>query len=377
MRLPALAEDVGDTLFRLFPHRVPTGLRAIGAPGRGSPVLLTGNYALTVRRLERVLAGRAAWLLVANSRGVNVWCAAGGGHLTHHDVISVIRTSGVGERVDGRRVVLPQLAATGVERRLVTEATGWSACWGPARLEDLPAFLDRGSRVRREERRMGFPLIRRLEMAAVWSPWLALPGAALVGLVGGWRAAGAGALVAPGACFPLYALLPRLRVTGRGRWLTYLGFAGAGAAAGAAALALLGAAAAANLLAVGAVSLASMLLLSLDLPGTTPVHPSSVGDQTEAARIELQQERCRGHADCVLVCPRDVLAMNGRRRQVAIARPQDCIRCGACIVQCPEDALRFRYDDGRVVGPDVVRSTRLNLLGRRGVRLGPADRRRT
>ena len=72
---------------RDVPHRAPTGLVRIGRPGRRSPVLLTGNFTLTVRRLRDALRGRDAWLLVANSKGVNVWCAAGGGHLhlsRHH-----------------------------------------------------------------------------------------------------------------------------------------------------------------------------------------------------------------------------------------------------------------------------------------------------
>ncbi len=59
--------------------------------------------------------------------------------------------------------------------------------------------------------------------------------------------------------------------------------------------------------------------------------------------------------------------MDGRRRKVVLARPEACIRCGACIVQCPEDALQFRFFDGRVVEPASVRSTRLNMLGRRTV----------
>jgi ferredoxin len=57
--------------------------------------------------------------------------------------------------------------------------------------------------------------------------------------------------------------------------------------------------------------------------------------------------------------------MDGHARKVRIAKPGNCILCAACIVQCPEDALRFRFDDGRVVEPDVIRRTRMNLLGKR------------
>ena len=175
-----------DLIFRLLPHRAPTGLIRIGDPGPASPVLVTGNYTLTLRRLRKALAGSDVWLLAANSKGINVWCAATGGHLTHHDVIAVVRTSHIGRRVDHRRLILPQLGATGIEGRKVTEATGWETKWGPARLEDLPAYLDRGGRVGQGERFMAFPLGERLEMATIWILPLLAIGLPLAILLGGW-----------------------------------------------------------------------------------------------------------------------------------------------------------------------------------------------
>ncbi|RME00446.1 MAG: copper oxidase, partial [Deltaproteobacteria bacterium] len=70
---------VMGTFFRWFPHRAPTGLRRVGNPDEKSPVLVTGNYTLTVARLLRHLEGLDLWVLVANSGGINVWCAACGG----------------------------------------------------------------------------------------------------------------------------------------------------------------------------------------------------------------------------------------------------------------------------------------------------------
>jgi hypothetical protein len=164
-----------DTVLRMLPHRTATGLLRVGTPTRKSPVLVTGNFILTVRRLRDVLRGRHLWLLVADSKGINIWCAASGGHFTHHSIIAAIRASGLAERVDHREIILPQLCATGVERRRITEATGFSTRWGPARLEDLPAFLDRGARVHKRDRFMRFPLWERMEMAAMCGiPMLAI-----------------------------------------------------------------------------------------------------------------------------------------------------------------------------------------------------------
>ncbi|HKI99794.1 MAG TPA: HgcAB-like fusion protein [bacterium] len=368
MSLRELGSIAFDLVFRYLPHRASTGLLAIGDPDRQSPVLLTGNYTVTVRRLRRVLRGQRVWLLCANSKGINVWCAAGGGHLTHHDVIAAIRTSGIGERVEQRHLVLPQLSATGVERRRITEATGWSTAWGPARLEDLPAFLQRGGPVHKAERTMRFPLWERLEMAAMWSVPMAVLGGPLFAWLGGWRLGLALAAMALATVFTLFAALPALRVTGAARWITFGAFAVLGAALGGALLAALGDATPPALTLDGVAALGVMGILAIDLAGTTPWYGSYI-NTFHAPRIDLVANRCTGQAVCVQVCPRNVLAMQGALHKVEVARPDDCIQCGACIVQCPEDALRFRYDDGRIVEPATVRTTRMNMLGRRTVHI--------
>ena len=153
------------------------------------------------------------------------------------------------------------------------------------------------------------------------------------------------------------------------RWLTYAGFALGGFALASAALVVAERSDPVTLVGVGIACAAAMGVLSLDLAGTTPWYPSTINSINNRFEIELVEDRCTGKAECVLVCPRDVLEMVGSRRKVAITRPEQCIRCGACIVQCPEDALQFRFEDGRVAAPSVVRQTRLNMLGRRSLRV--------
>jgi len=360
-----LAGWLRDTLFRLFPHATRTGLRKIGNPGPDSPVVLTGNYTLTVRRLVEVLASRDAWLLVANSHGINVWCAAGGGHLTHHDVIAVLRSSGIGDQVRHRRLILPQLAATGIERRLVRSATGWEPLWGPARLEDLPEFLDRQQRPRKRHRSMRFPLWERLEMALTWALPMALGAFIALSLLVEVKVAAVAAGVIVLGVGAVFAALRWLPVTGGRRWLTYGSLAVVTFAAGGGGLVALGDARPAALAWLGGACALAAGVLSMDLTGTTPWYPGTINSFRNRFDVELVPERCTGAAECVQVCPRDVLKMDGRQRKVVLARPEACIRCGACIVQCPEDALQFRFSDGHVVEPARVRSTRVNLLGRR------------
>lgn len=359
-----------DTLLRFLPHRSETGLLAIGEPGRCSPVLLTGNFALTVRRLQRALAGHHAWLLVADSKGINVWCAAGGGHLTHHQVISVIRTSGIAERVDHRRLVLPQLAATGVEAVRVQRATGFHCRWGPARLEDLPSCLDGEGPLAPELRELSFPLRDRLEMGVAWLPWLAPAPALIAALFGGWPAGLAVAL----ACTltpPLFlAALPSLPLRGPTRWATAVGVTTLGVGLCLGLVALLGGATPAGLISAGILAAAALATLGFEVGGTTPHLPSSFNAMALHARAELRVEACSGCGTCLQVCPTAAFELQGAPARSTMADPDRCITCAACVVQCPHDALHIRFPDGRVVEPATTRRTRLNLLGKRAVELG-------
>lgn len=165
--LKTLLLDLWSYVCRIVPPyaKVTTGLYRIGHPDRKSPVLVTGNYDLTVRRLVRELDGQVdCWLVVANSRGINVWCAAGGGHFTAEDVISALRTSGVMEVVDHHALILPQLCANGVDGWKIRRETHWGVHWGPVRARDIPAYLAAGRNKTEAMRHVQFPLKDRLEM---------------------------------------------------------------------------------------------------------------------------------------------------------------------------------------------------------------------
>ncbi len=153
----------------LFPQtKVPTGLYRVGHPDRTSPVLVTGNYDLTVRRLVRHLDGRVdCWLVVADSGGINVWCAAGGGHFTADKVIASLKSSGVSDMVDHHSIILPQLCANGVDSWRIRRETGWGVHWGPVRAEDIPAYLATGRNKTARMSVVEFGLKDRMEMTTV------------------------------------------------------------------------------------------------------------------------------------------------------------------------------------------------------------------
>jgi len=366
-----------ETAGRFLPLPCRTGLRAVGDPGPDAPVFLTGNYHLTVARLRRALRGLNCWLLVADSHGINIWCAAAGGHFTDHSVVSALKTSGIEQRVSHRRVVLPQLAAAGIRARRVTERSGWQCAWGPVEAGDIPEYLRLEGNPDSRLRQVRFPWNRRLEMALAWAFPLGLLTAsillffapALIPSFLGWVAAASlGVFIG----FPLYAgLLPQavaLRRSDRRRRRRGLLIAwGALAATLVLSAFLLFPAERSCLLAQGGFVLLLLLLLTVDLPGSTPLLGSAFHAEKHC-RVVLQNSLCRGSHDCVRVCPR--CCFTPRPGGVVLNRTERCIRCGACIVQCENDALCLRDATGRIISAQQVRKRKLGLSGRRNVNSG-------
>jgi len=382
--LRAAWTEITQTLLRMLPFPCRTGLQVLGKPGRNAPVFLTGNFGLTVLRVKRALAGIDGYLLVANSRGVNVWCAATGGLLTDHDVVSVLKTSGVERLVDHRHVILPQLAATGIQGPVIREKTGWKVVWGPVSAEAIPRFLALDRKAPREMRTVRFPWRDRLEMAVAWAFPISLLACGLalfwprgvpplIALV--W-----GVSLALFLGFPLYEHALQRRKPGvgfvffdfgRGGFLLGLWAVFLVALVGAASLA--GALSWAFLLHWGLASLVVLLILGLDLTGSTPQYKSGLHEDRLLA-IQLDEARCKGAGFCETVCPKDVFEVDHHRKLASLPRAEECVQCGACIVQCPFDALTFRSPDGGVVEPETVRRFKLNLIGTRKVDVGrPPD----
>lgn len=122
-------------------YRVRPGLYALGRPTTESPVLVSANYKLSVDHLRAALPGLDAWILVLDTHGINVWCAAGKGLFSTDEVVRQVESARLSSRVSHRKLVLPQLAATGVTAHEVRSRTGFRVVYGPVRAADIPAFL--------------------------------------------------------------------------------------------------------------------------------------------------------------------------------------------------------------------------------------------
>lgn len=209
-------------------YRVDPGLYALGRPTADSPVLVSANYKMTFDRLRSQLAGLDAWLLVLDTRGVNVWCSAAKGTFGTDEVVGRVKANRLEQLVSHRTLVLPQLAAPGVAAHQVKNRCGFRVVYGPVRAADLPAFLANGMNAAPEMREVRFPLIERLALAPMelvrWAKYAVLIALALLLLAGlgpggySWqRVAGVGAYSAGlflavyvASCFLGPALLPWL-----------------------------------------------------------------------------------------------------------------------------------------------------------------------
>lgn len=148
-------------------YTVEPGLYGLGNPGEQSPVLVTANYKMSFDRLRRVLDGRNAWILVLDTEGINVWCAAGKGSFGTGELTARLDACRLAEVVRHRDLILPQLGAPGVAAHEVKKETGFRVHYGPVEASDLPAFLDKGYEATPAMRRKTFPLKERAVLIPV------------------------------------------------------------------------------------------------------------------------------------------------------------------------------------------------------------------
>jgi hypothetical protein len=198
--------------YRRSDHRVTPGVYALGRPTPASPVFVTANYTLSFDALRSALAGVDAYILVLDTEGVNVWCAAGKGTFGTDELVRRVELAGLHGLVSHRKLILPQLGAPGIAAHEVKQRTGFGVTYGPVRASDLPAYLA-GGEATPAMRRVTFGLRERLVLIPIELVHVALPTALtalILGLVIGPLAgfAAVAAVLAGVVLFPI--LLPWL-----------------------------------------------------------------------------------------------------------------------------------------------------------------------
>lgn len=321
-------KTVLETIFRLFPYPVPLGLYKIGDAGPYSMVFVTGNYDLTVRRVAKALKGENCWLLVCNSRGINIWCSSLAGHFGTDDIVAAIGITGLAKKVEQRNLILPQLCASNVSVRDIKRKTGFSSCFGPIYIARINDYLKNpGSQ---ELRLAAFNLEDRVEMA------IGCPILLVIVLVCAYNFIGLGNLLAIIPTIYLFSvagavIYPNRFIDNIMAWSV---------ATGAIVFAIL-------YLFFSRLwhifSLGNMLAISLGLAylvtefsGWSPLIKYGLIPHRKP-RISVDLGLCTGCGTCLSVCPKGVYEMKENR--AVVARPDECILCRACYRQCPVSAI--------------------------------------
>ncbi|MHA1475895.1 MAG: HgcAB-like fusion protein [Promethearchaeota archaeon] len=345
----------GGFLFRWVGFPVEPKLLKIGKPDENSPVLLTSNFNITVNRVIKALKNIDCWLLIAPSNGINVWCGACGDDFLTSSVLSILKLSDIGNKVNHRRLILPQLSACGLDPIEIKEKTGWNVKFGPVYAKDIPEYLKNNFQKSKSQREVSFPILARLEMASMYFSMLAI----ILSIIYGFCAIFIDkldwfvyldmiclcALMNYGALFsvPYFKLK-----TGRRKIVVF------------------------EALIIGFIllfyffiwsdvfvliwnlilSLLFAMVLSEDLHGLTPIYKSELGNANwkkgkktmnfiiaeyklnPYGTISINRESCIGCGVCFDVCPRNVYEMNKSDKKVDLVHPEKCINCNACVHRC-------------------------------------------
>jgi CO dehydrogenase/acetyl-CoA synthase gamma subunit (corrinoid Fe-S protein) len=146
-------------------YRVDPGLYALGSPTPEAQVFVTANYKLSFDHLRKDLGALNAWILVLDTKGINVWCAAGKGTFGTDELVRRIGSEKLAEKVSNKNLIIPQLGAPGIAAHEVKKKTGFKIIYGPIRSKDIQAFIVNNNVVTPAMRSVTFTLSERTVLA--------------------------------------------------------------------------------------------------------------------------------------------------------------------------------------------------------------------
>lgn len=201
-------------------YSVKPGLYAIGCPTSNSEILVTANYKLSFDVVRRNLNKLNVWLLVLDTKGVNVWCAAGKKTFGTDELVHRISVSQLNKIVTHRRIIVPQLGAPGISafevrkktallltntnQTITTSATsftlsslkvetGFKVIFGPVRASDIKQFLESGFKATAAMRTVHFNMKDRailIPVEVILGLKYLLPAIAVLGILSGLNRTG-------------------------------------------------------------------------------------------------------------------------------------------------------------------------------------------
>jgi len=148
-------------------YSIKPNLYVVGNPDINSDIFVTANFKLSFDHLRRSLDGLNAWVLVLDTKGINVWCAAGKGTFSTKELVYRIRAHGLEKIVKHRNIIVPQLGAVGICAYEVKEKTGFKVIYGPVAAKDIKSFLAQNKKASTEMRKVNFSFAERLKLIPV------------------------------------------------------------------------------------------------------------------------------------------------------------------------------------------------------------------
>jgi len=150
-----------------YGYSIEPGIYAVGKPKRTSPVFVSANYKMSFDRLRKELSGIDCFILVLDTKGINVWCAAGKGTFGTEELVKRIKAVKLEKIISHKQIIVPQLGAPGVAAHIAAKKTGFKPIYGPVRAEDIPAFMKKGMKSDEKMRKVEFPFKERIVLSPI------------------------------------------------------------------------------------------------------------------------------------------------------------------------------------------------------------------
>lgn len=148
-------------------YKVNPGIYAVGSPDNASPVLVTANYKMTFDLLRQELTGLNAWILVLDTKGINVWCAAAKDTFSTKELLNRITETNLSQLISHKTLIVPQLGAVGISAHEVTKSSGFKVVYGPVRAKDVKKFIESGMVATKEMRTVKFTMYDRFILTPI------------------------------------------------------------------------------------------------------------------------------------------------------------------------------------------------------------------
>lgn len=148
-------------------YKVKPGLYSIGNPDENSHIFVSCNYKMSFDILRKALENINAYILVLDTRGINVWCAAAKGTFGTQELLNKIDSTRLKDISKNRTLIVPELGAVGISAHLIKQNSGFSVKYGPVLASDIKEYIDLNFTKTKKMSQVNFDLKDRLAIIPI------------------------------------------------------------------------------------------------------------------------------------------------------------------------------------------------------------------